>query len=162
MGLRYSCCCTFYISSDILGRSEIGLFLLVFSFTSSYSKLNIDHPLYTICILGMNPPVILWIYIPSNKIKEWGNLEHGSPLFDLGYLEGESSIQDMKMSFFQTLSGWSNASGVLSFSSLADMLDRCTLFSAYAYLSTCSLCSGPFFVLVFSFNEVYYLSIKNK
>lgn len=35
------------------------------------------------------------------------------------------------------------------------------LFSAHAYLSTCPVCSGPFFVLVFSFNEVCYLSIKN-
>ena len=56
----------------------------------------------------------------------------------MGYLAGEEactfernerSIQDMKLLFLQTLLEWTNASGVFSFNSLADLLDSCTLFA---------------------------------
>ena len=42
----------------------------------------------------------------------------------------ERSIQDLKTSFFQTLFGWTNASGVLSFSSLSGLIDRCSFYSS--------------------------------
>ena len=38
----------------------------------------------------------------------------------------ERSIHNLKLSFFQTLFEWVNASGVSSFNSLHDLLDFCT------------------------------------
>ena len=43
--------------------------------------------------------------------------------------ETRRSIQDLKTSFFQTLFGWTNESGVLSFTSLSDLINRFSFYS---------------------------------
>ena len=62
--------------------------------------------------------------------------------------EGNERVtQELKMSFFQSLLGWINASGVSFLTSLTDLLNRCsfTLFSSVCspdYLITCPVCFG--------------------
>ena len=59
----------------------------------------------------------------------------------------ERSIQDLKMSFFQTLFGWMNASGNFLFCSFSDLLDRCSLHISY-------------FCFFFFFFFFFYLSTR--
>ena len=51
----------------------------------------------------------------------------------------ERSIHDLKLSFFQALFVWINASGVFTFNSLADLLDSCTFLALYFYCIANSL-----------------------
>ena len=69
----------------------------------------------------------------------------------------ERSIQDFKMSFFQTLFGWTTALGdFLVFFSLSDLLDRCSLYNSYFF---CSYAPSVHFLCALAFC-VYLLSMK--
>ena len=68
----------------------------------------------------------IWIMVPHCLM--WGIWrERNAQTFE----GNESLIQEMNRSFFQTLFGWTNALGILSFSSFAVLLDRCTLCTSY-------------------------------
>ena len=78
----------------------------------------------------------------------------------------ERSIHELKLFFFQTLFEWANASGVVNFISLPDMMDFCPFIPVFFFFgpfSTLPVCLVFFFFfLILIFNEVYYLSKKQK
>ena len=68
---------------------------------------------------------VIWNIIPHCLM--WGIWwERNSQIF-----EGTKRlIRDFKLSFFQTLLGWMNASGVFNFTSLSNFLDSCTFYAS--------------------------------
>ena len=51
----------------------------------------------------------------------------------------ERSIHDLKLSFFQALFVWINASSVITFNCLVDLLESCTFHTIYIYYIANSL-----------------------
>ena len=77
----------------------------------------------------------------------------------------ERSIHELKLFFFQTLFEWANASGVVNFISRPDMMDFCPFIPVFFFLGLLAHCLCAlffFFFLILIFNEVYYLSKKQK
>ena len=77
----------------------------------------------------------------------------------------ESSIRDMKMSFFHTQFGWTNSLGVLSFSLLSNLLDRCTFFllsSVFVTLPTSVYILSAMALFVLGFFSVKFVSCKKE
>ena len=71
---------------------------------------------------------VLWNVIPHCLM--WGIWrEKNARTFE----ETEILIQDLKISFFQTLIRWTNALGVFFFTSLSDLLNRCRVRLDTAY-----------------------------
>ena len=74
----------------------------------------------------------------------------------------ERTIQELKTSFFYTLFGWTNVSGVLSFNFLSDLCSIDVVFILLSFVCLLPLlvhvlCALVFLVHVFSTNEVYCL-----
>ena len=59
----------------------------------------------------------------------------------------ERSIHELKLFFFQTLFEWANASGVVNFISLPDMMDFCPFIPVFFFgpFSTLPVCLVFFF-----------------
>ena len=94
---------------------------------------------------------VLWSMIPHCLMWViWREMNLRTP-------EGnERLIHELKLFFFQSLFEWANASGVISFNSLPDMLDFCT------FIVICTLRFLCIFLYQFSMKFITYQKKKMK
>ncbi|KAL0016506.1 hypothetical protein SO802_003575, partial [Lithocarpus litseifolius] len=71
--------------------------------------------------------VVTWIHMFCN-LKSYQSIQLRTlNSYRVQFIVGEErSIHELKLFFFQTLFEWENASGVVNFISLPDMMDFCT------------------------------------